>query len=412
MAERLSDAIIRRLPPPEKNSKITYDADVSGLGCRITAAGARSFVVRYRVRGSGRERTYTLGDCDNWTVGAARKEARRLKQFVDQGGDPQGDLEDLREAPTVADLCDRFVAEHLETRLRPGTAQSYKILIGRHIRPHFGKHTKVADVRFEDVDQLHRRITQSGAVYSANRSIAVLSKMFSLAIRWGMRDSNPCKEVERNVEAKRERYLDGDELVRLTTALATYPDQQVANIVRLLLLTGARSGEVFSMRWGDLDLTAGKWSKPAHVTKTKKANSVPLSAPARQLLTEIQEAQKAGKHRPLGIYVFPSHGVGGHVGTIEKAWRVICKAANINDVRPHDLRHSFASLLVSGGASLPLIGALLGHTNPTTTARYSHLFDDPLRKAVEKVGAIVGAAGKDAEGVDGVVDFPGGRRGR
>jgi len=212
--------------------------------------------------------------------------------------------------------------------------------------------------------------------------------MFSLAIRWGMRADNPAKGIERNPETGRKRYLKGDELARLVTALAAHPDRQAADIVRMLLLTGARRGEVFAMRWADIDLTEGTWTKPGSTTKQKTEHIAPLSAPARQLLAEISDKQR----KPLGTFVFPGDSATGHAVELKRAWRTICKAADITGLRVHDLRHSFASQLVSGGASLPLIGALLGHSNPTTTARYAHLFQDPQRAAVEKVGAVITAA--------------------
>jgi integrase len=216
-------------------------------------------------------------------------------------------------------------------------------------------------------------------------------------VRWRMRPDNPAKGIERNPEAKRKRYLSGPEMARLTGALAKYPDKQAADIVRLLLLTGCRRGEAMAARWADLDLSTGVWSKPGSTTKQRTDHVVPLSAPARALLSDIAE-RHAREHprKPLGEYVFPGNGDTGHVVEIKKPWRHICKAAGITGLRVHDLRHSFASQLASGGASLPLIGAILGHSNPTTTARYSHLFDDPQRAAVERVGSIIVAAGQPA----------------
>jgi integrase len=314
-----------------------------------------------------------------------------MRQLIDQGADPLAEIEEARAAPTVAELADRFEAEHLP-RKRLGTARDYAQLLKNHIRPHFGLHVKVADVTFADIDSLHRKITKTGATYAANRCVAVVSKMFSLALRWGYRTDNPAKGIERNVEHHRRRYIGSDELARLTVALAAHPDKQAVNAVRLALLTGARRGEILGARWADIDLAAGLWSKPPSSTKQKQHHRVPLSAPARQLLSDIRAEQLAGHKRPLGTFVFPGDGDSGHRVEIKKDWAELCKAAGITGLRFHDLRHSFASQLASGGASLPLIGALLGHSNPVTTARYSHLFDDPLRAAVEKVGAVVSSA--------------------
>jgi integrase len=258
----------------------------------------------------------------------------------------------------MAGLADRFEAEWLP-RKRASTAASYKRMLDGWIRPHFGNHAKVADIVFSDVDRLHRKITSAGHLYAANRVIAVLSKMFSLAQRWQMRDDNPCRGIDKNSEAKRRRYVDGDELARLCAALAKHSDLDAADIVRMLLLTGARKGEVTSMRWADVDLSKRVWSKPASSTKQAQEHIVPLSAAACQLLSEIRDRRHASKGRPLGEFVFPGDGQTGHRLDIKRDWTALTKAAGITGLRIHDLRHSFASQLVSAGSSLPLIGALL-----------------------------------------------------
>ena len=239
-------------------------------------------------------RSATAGD---WPVGGARIEARRLRRIVDEGGDPMGELQDERAAATMGDLCDRFEKEHLG-KLRPSTAGDYKACIKNYIRPALAK-TKVAAVEFADVDKLHAKITKSAPI-AANRCVAILSKMFSLAIRWKMRDDNPAKGIERNPETKRTRYMTGEELQRLVKALATFSDQQTANIIRVLLLTGCRRGEALGMRWADIDLTLGIWSKPGSTTKQKSDHMVPLSAPVRQLLSEISRSRWAAQ-RPTRV---------------------------------------------------------------------------------------------------------------
>jgi integrase len=392
----LKDDAVRRLPAPERGSRITYDG-LPGFGIRVTTGGTRSFVLNY-VTKAGRERRITIGQFPNWTTVAARQRARELKREIDAGGDPLSDIENVRAAPTMAGLCDRFTAEHLP-RKRTSTAADYRRMLTKYIKPHFGLHTKVEDVRFENIDALHRAATRNGGPYVANRCVAVLSKMFSLAVKWRMRPDNPCKGMERNTESKRVRYLSGEELARLTTALAAHSDKQTANIIRFLLLTGCRKGEALAARWEDIDLAKGVWSKPAASVKQNMPHIAPLSAPARQLLSEIAVQ---------GEFVFPGIDGRAHRTSIEGGWRSIRRAAGITGLRIHDLRHSFASQLASSGASLPLIGALLGHTNPTTTHRYAHLFDDPQRAAVERVGAVIAAA--DKEPVEPIALKPRGRR--
>jgi integrase len=387
---RLTDALVRRLEVPATGNKITYDTAVKGFGARVTANGAKAFVLTYVVRGTGRQRRYTIGGCDRWTATDARAKAKELKALVDQGGDPLGAIEAEREAPDMGDLIARFREEHFP-HIRKSSADDYERMLRNYVLRHFSENTKVADVRYEDVDALHRRITKAGHLHRANRVVSLLSKMFNLAIRWGMRETNPCRGIERNREHGRRRYMTPDELARIVEAIAKFPDKNIADALRLLLLTGARRNEVLTMKWADVDLTAGTWSKPPASTKQNAPHSVPLSAPARALL-----ADRLGHRADGQPYVFPGNGSKKHLVNVWHAWVRLCRAAAVRDLRLHDLRHSYASQLVSAGHSLTLIGQLLGHSQLQTTARYAHLFDDPLRKATEQVGAIIANAGKEA----------------
>ena len=385
MTARLTDRSIAALSPPPRGVCIVYDSSVVGFGLRITAAGVRSFVLRYRTR-LGRERTYTIGRYPVWQTAAARREAAALKQRVDAGGDPAGELISARQADTVDALCDRFVVEDLP-RKRTSTQYAYRRQLDRDIRPALGRHL-VAAVTLTDIEALHRGITRRGSTYHANRVVSLLSRLFGLAVKWRMRPDNPCKGLERNPEYQRRRYLSADELTRLAAALDQLHDQQSANIIRLLLLTGARRGETLQARWDDINLNAGTWSKPASSTKQDAPHIVPLSAAACQLLTAIRA-------RTNSPWVFPdSNGDRRH--SVKDAWAAACRTAGIKGARLHDLRHTYASVLASAGQSLLVIGALLGHARPTTTARYAHLFDDPLRAATERASAIIvsGARGR------------------
>lgn len=176
-------------------------------------------------------------------------------------------------------------------------------------------------------------------------------------------------------------------MARVTTALNELRDQGAANAIRLLLLTGSRRGELLAARWRDIDIEAGVWTKPGSTTKQKTTHRVPLSEAACRLLAEMR--QQAGGDAE---WLFPAPRKTGPRSDIDDAWNELRLAADIADVRLHDLRHSFASVLASQGLSLPIIGALLGHTTASTTHRYSHLLDDPLRRATEVASAII--AGK------------------
>jgi len=298
MASKLTDAVVKALPVPAKGSRIFYDLGVKGFGIRITSAGARAFILNYRTR-LGRERRFTIGSFPDWKTGGARMEAVELKRQIDRGGDPLGDIVASRAAPTVADLCARFESEYLP-RKRPSTQTTYRQQIAAEIIPALGR-LKVANVAFADIDGVHRAITKRGRPYRANRVLALLSRIFTMAVRWHMRPDNPCKGIERNQEHKRRRYLSADELTRLIRALDEYGDQQSADIIRLLLLTGARRGEALQARWDDFDLASGTWRKPGATTKQKTEHEVPLSGAAVHLLTGLR--QRVPRHEE---WLFPA----------------------------------------------------------------------------------------------------------
>ncbi len=383
VASRITETMVKTASAPEKGARIIYDADVKGFGLRVTAAGARAFVLNYR--SAGRERRLTIGSYPEWSATAARKRAEALKREIDTGADPMADRHEERAAPTIADLCDRFTCEHLPKK-RPSTQEEYRSIIEKIVKPRLGK-VKVAMVRHSDIDALHRELSKTAPV-RANKAAAILSKMFALAVKWGFRTDNPVVGLERNAEQARTRYLDKVELVALGAALDAHPSQTIANAIRLLLLTGARRGEVLAATWGQFDLTAGVWTKPRENTKAKREHRIPLSAPALRLLTAMRET--AGP----SPYLFPSHGVAGHVVEIKSAWARITKTAKLENARIHDLRHTYASFLASAGFSLPTVGALLGHTQAQTTQRYAHLLDDPLRAATDMVGSLLQIEGK------------------
>jgi len=371
----LTDKCVRELPAPPKGSVIFTDGGT--VAVRVTAAGARAWVYRYRHL--GRSITLTIGDPKNWKAAAARTEAKRLAQLVDQGRDPQGERRAQREAPTMHDLADAYLEEYAP---RKRTAAQDRRMIETIIKPELGAR-KVMEIKSRDIEQLHYRLTTRGtrtghgrgAPYVANRTIALLSKMFS----WAKHRDNPARGIDRNVEHKRKRYLKPDELARLTAALAAHPDQAIADALRMLLLTGARKSEVLGARFAQFE--GDVWTKLASETKQKREHEVSVSKPVQEIIARRRAAT-------TGAYLFPGRGT-DHVTEIKRAWAAICKAADLRNFRIHDLRHSAASFMVSNGATLPLIGAILGHSQASTTQRYAHLLRDPQKAAVEELGAIV-----------------------
>jgi integrase len=191
------------------------------------------------------------------------------------------------------------------------------------------------------------------------------------------RADNPTDEIELFPEEKRQRWLREDEMERLTEALAKHPNQPAVSAIRLLLLTGARKGEVLSAKWKDFDLKLGIWTKPSLHTKQKRTEHLPLSDAALALLADMCKESNDD-------YLFPGRRPGCPLENIRNVWAELCKSAQLENVRIHDLRHTFASHLVSGGVPLAVVGKLLGHTQSQTTERYAHLAESPLRAATNK----------------------------
>jgi integrase len=376
MPIRITDKLLRDLPSPAKGNTITYDTEVKGFGVRVTAAGVRAFILNYRARGV--ERRITIGGYPDWSVAAARDRARELKREVDRGGDPMGERHDDRAAPTIHDLWLRYERDHLPSKA-PRAQADDRAMFRDYILPDLAR-TKVKDIRPADIDALHRTISAQRRI-RANRVVEVLSKAFSLAIRWEWRPDNPCDGVRHNPEEPRSRYLNPDELKRLAAALEQHPERTSVDAIRLMLLTGARRGEVLGATWSMFDLERGVWTKPSAHTKQRREHRVPISVAALDLLQRVRATT-------TGPYVFPG-GNGGPLTDVKKTWQTVRNAAGLPNVRLHDLRHTYASLLASAGMSLPIIGALLGHTQPQTTARYAHLLDDPLRAATNHIGSVL-----------------------
>jgi len=404
LVEKLSDASARKALPPTRGQLFLWDTEIKGFALRVTSGGARSFVLDYRV--DGRQRRITLGNYPDWTVQAARAAAKAMKREVDQGQDPMGERQALREAPTMQGLWERYKTEKLSKKAER-TQLDETSMWKKIILPRLAK-ARVADIKYNDIDELHRDITKIRKTpVRANRTIEVLRGAFNLAIRWHWRQDNPARGIQRNPEEKRERYLNKTDIMALARALNGHKEVASANAIKLLMLTGARRGEVLNATWDMFDLEQGIWVKPSAHTKQRRIHRVPLSGPAVELLRSIR-AESTNK------FVFCGAG-GKSLTDIKRTWSSACKTAGLTvqvpkrtrsgkevidksgapvmidqpNVRIHDLRHSFASILVSAGASLPLIGQLLGHTQAQTTHRYAHLFDRPVRDAAETVGVFV-----------------------
>jgi integrase len=395
MTARITHKIIDKLQPPGTGNRIRYDREIPGFGVRITSAGVVSFVLNYRIH--GRERRYTIGRHPELTASAARARAVQLRGRILDGYDPLAEREQEYTAPTIGDLASEYLVGYAIVHKRTASLRNDRQMIDGIIRPQIGL-LRVQSIAKPDIEALHASL--KATPYRANRVLALLSKMFSLAREWKWRDDNPVSGVKRFDEDRRERWLTIEELHRFMAALDAYFDQNAANALRLLILTGARESEVLKAEWNQFDVKRGVWTKPSHHTKEKRTEHVPLSEPTVALLHRMKQTNSIG---PL----FPSANGNGSRVTIRRPWIQACKAAGLVTVetrrgkrrnvvyryhptlRLHDLRHTFASHLVSGGASLELVGKLLGHTRPETTFRYAHIADEAQRSATNRFGEML-----------------------
>ncbi|MBW7057519.1 site-specific integrase [Paracoccus bogoriensis] len=400
MNTRLTERVVKAAEVGSRKYVI-FDEDCAGFGLCVYESGRKAFVLIYRT--AGRQRRFTIGGWPAWSVTAARDEAKRLKREIDRGDDPLDERKAARGAPIVKDLAARYIEEHLP-KLAKTNASDQIVMLERLVLPHWGNR-KVADITPHDVDKLLTWVAEGRARPSkaqpktkrkkplqpsrptpvrANRVGEVLRKMFNLAIQWRMRTDNPALGFRKRPETARDRFLSMEEINRLADALANDPDQRGASIIRLCMLTGARVGEVRTATFDQFNLDLAIWTKQAAYTKQRRIHRIPISPEAVALVRLRREAVPPGCP-----FLFPGDVEGQPVQELKRFWARMREVADIPDVRIHDLRHTFASLLVSGGASIEMIGKLLGHTQIGTTQRYAHLIESPLRAGVNAVGEML-----------------------
>ena len=392
MQKRIVQQTVVKLIPPESGNRVTWDTEMPGFGARITSAGSVSFILEYKIH--GRKRRYTIGRHPELTATAARERALELRRRILDGHDPMEAREQDRSEPTLNELASQYLDRYAVTHKRARSVAEDRRMIDGLIRPRIGS-LRLQAVGKRDIESLHASL--KATPYQANRVLALLSKMFSLAVEWGWRSENPARGVPRFHEDRRERWMSAEDLHRFTQALDAYPDQNAADALRLLMLTGARASEVTQSEWPQFDLERGVWTKPSHHTKQKRIEYTPLSEPALAMLRRMRPKEATG-------LLFPDTDGKPRV-TLRWHWVQVCKAAGLVEtrvhkgkrgtitqyrptVRIHDLRHSYASHLVSSGVSLHVVGKLLGHTQPQTTARYAHVADEALRDATNRFGDI------------------------
>jgi integrase len=413
---KITKSAVDALAPKSGAEVVLWDQEVRGFGIRARAGGAKTYILHYRA-GSGRAaplRKLTIGKHGSpWTPDLARIEAKRLLGLVASGEDPAERRANERKALTLAELCDLYLAEGAAHK-KPSTLKADVARIAHHIKPLLGR-IPVDKVARADIERMlidvkagktaaprpKKGERRSGSIVTggsgvAAQCVALVSTLLAFAVARGLRADNPARGVKKPPVRKMERFLSEEEIARLAAALSTeasrtenpYP----AAAIRLLLLTGGRRGEILGLQWQHVDFDQRYLRLPDSKTGAKV---VYLNPPALEVLARLPRLEG-------NSYVFPGKIERGPVGGIDKVWFRVRALAGLQGVRLHDLRHSFASMGVAGGLSLPIIGALLGHKHPTTTGRYAHLSADPLRAANDVIGMRIAAAMTRASEFDDV----------
>lgn len=381
---KISKRAVDALEASGSKATFLWDDRLSGFGVKCLPSGGKRYVVKYRLNGGGRaapQRWLSLGTHGPLTPDQARELAQQALAAVARGEDPQGAKFHSRQAPTLLDVWERFRQEHLPSK-KPQTRYDYEAQWRVVIGPKLGR-IRVEQLTPSQVDALHKSLRQTP--YRANRVLALLSRLMTLCETWEIRSSgsNPCRHVQKFKETPRSRFLSQLELERLGGVMRELEvsgdlSPSAANAVRLLLLTGARLNEVLSAKWQWVD-----WERHLIALPDSKTGAKPVFLSDAALNVLCNQKSISGS----GPFIFPGTGTEGHMINLRKPWNRVCERAQLDKVRLHDLRHTAASVAVAQGASLPVIGRLLGHSQSQTTNRYAHVDTDPALKAANAVGS-------------------------
>lgn len=376
-------ARLRVLPTPKKGRIYAYDTKCAGL---CVCKSSRGTTVFYRYgKVNGRPVRIRLGRFPDLPIDQARKAATDLSGQIAAGKDPAAERRGRRGALTFGELFDWYLEQHSRPHKRTWKIDQQQY--DRYLRDRWHGR-KIDTIHKRDVATLHTTLGADHGHYAANRLRALLHKIFSLAIDHGLLEGrNPVQGIKKFPEVKRDRFLDQDELRRFFAALLEEENTTVRDCLLMLLFTGARRMNTYSMAWADIDFRRALWRIPN--TKTGEPVVLPLSSEA---MTILQERWKTANQ--ANPWVFPSKRKGGHLADATKVWKGVLDRAGLENLRLHDLRRTLGSWQALGGSSLQVIGRSLGHKNVATTEIYARLTMDPIRKSIEKAtSAMVQAAG-------------------
>ena len=376
ITKRTVDAI-----KPAAKDQFLWDKELHGFGVKVTPTGKRIYILQYRMGGRNTpSRRYTIGHHGPWTPEKARKEATDKLGDIAKGNEPVHARTRGKGSPSLQDVGERYLTEYAVWKKKPRSLAEDRRNLHNHVYPLFGSRP-IKQITHEDIERLHHRMHHSP--YAANRTVSLLSMVFKKAEKWNLRTkrTNPCRDIEKYKENKRERRLSVRELTNLGRVLRKVEDDgtyspYVLAAIRLLLLTGARLQEILTLKWTYIDDDEGRAHLPDSKTGPKPLY---LNTQALQIINSIPRLDG-------NPYVLPGQKPGRPLVNLHKAWFEIRQKAGLDDVRLHDLRRSYGSIGVDQNMSLPIVGGLLGHREASTTQRYARLDDAPLKQAAEVIG--------------------------
>ena len=389
MARLNSGTISRRtvegLPTGDRET-VFWDRELSGFGVRVYPSGSRVYLVQ--TRHGGKSRRVTIGRHGLLTAERARRKAAEVIATIKAGEEPgtrNGSVSPSATGPKLAEVAERYMREHVVVRCKPTTAGGYRYVLDKLLLPEFGS-TPLGAIGREQVASLHYRLHKTPPM--ANRVVGLLSRLFNMAEAWGVapEGGNPCRFVKKYSSRSCERFLSEQEFRRLGRVLGEMESEGKVSgsgvaALRLLMLTGCRRNEILTLRWEDVDLEAGEIRLPDAKTG---ARSVALSPAARKVLSALPRKEN-------NPWVIAGPEAGRHLSNLNSPWLVVRKRAGLEDVRIHDLRHSFASRALALGENLTMIGKLLGHRQVQTTARYAHLARESVKTSAARVATSIAA---------------------
>jgi integrase len=379
----ITKILVEKAQPKQADYTI-WDNRLTGFGLKVTPKGKRVYLLKYRAK-DGTQRKPTIGEhSEALTCENARDIAKDWLAIVQQGGDPSGERQGLRQSSTVAELCDRYMREHARVYKKPSSIELDEYYVERFIKPRLGT-AKVVSLTRQEVIKFHQSMLQTPV--QANRLLNSLSKMFSLAEEWEIRPvgSNPCRKVPRFKETPKDRFLTDEEMESLGDTLRALEKAKAESpymiaLLRILIMTGARLGEILGARWEWVDMQRGVLTLP----DSKVGRRIIKLGGALAVLETLPRV----KGNP---YIIAGEVEGKPMVKPERQWRRIRDKAGLKGVRLHDLRHTYASVLAMQGESMVVVAKLLGHKQLRTTERYAHLGNNPLESAVKRAGDMIGA---------------------